>query len=73
MKGLLPLDPTYAILGDTRCLSAAILAACDCKQPEEALSFFSVCNELKVPVEPKALNKIAEVWNRERLLNRFTL
>ena len=73
MKGLLPIDPTYAILGDTKCLSAAILAACECKQQEEALSFFSVCKELKVPVEPKALNKIAEVWNRERLLNRFTL
>ena len=73
MKGLLPIDPTYAILGDTKCLCAAILAACECKQQEEALSFFSVCKELKVPVEPKALNKIAEVWNRERLLNRFTL
>ena len=50
----------------------AILAACECKQQEEALSFFSVCKELKVPVEPKALNKIAEVWNQERFLNRFT-
>lgn len=61
MKGLLPLDPTFKILGDPLCLRAGILAACRLKQYVDAVSFFSVCSQIPCSIDPSTINTVSKV------------
>lgn len=61
LKGLLPLDPTFKILGDPLCLRAGILAACRLKQYVDAVSFFSVCSQIPCSIDPSTINSISKV------------
>ena len=66
-KGLLPLDPTFKLLGDSCGVYSALLSAHELKQYGEVLSIAKLASQLQFHPSRSVLSVLVDVWSSARM------